>query len=413
MKRNLVLLTSLYPFFDGEFFVDDEIIFASKYFENVYIICVTKQQQKCVLNKNLPLNVNAVLLQLKISKFYSLYKISTIHNTYILKELIYIIKNVPINQLIKAIQIMLGEIIEAHKIADYIRKDSKIKSLLNEESVFYSYWNDKRALALALLKQRYNKIKTISRAHGWDIDIYRHTPHYLPFKNFITRQLDHTYCISKNGLDILNKVTHNNYCYKTSVSYLGKDNSRTQNCSTNNNKFILVSCSSIIPLKRVHLIIDLISKLSLKKIEWYHFGNGSNMQYVETLAKDYLYDIKYMFMGSVSNSSILDFYASNYIDLFINVSEFEGVPVSIMEAQSAGIPVLATDVGGVSEIVNNENGFLVDKHFNVNETADMVKKYLLGNVESKLIKRNNAYQNWLKFYNATINYTNFYNDIIL
>ena len=44
------------------------------------------------------------------------------------------------------------------------------------------------------------------------------------------------------------------------------------------------------------------------------------------------------------------------VDLFLTVSANEGIPVSIMEAQSFGIPVIATDVGGISEIVNNVNG---------------------------------------------------------
>jgi colanic acid/amylovoran biosynthesis glycosyltransferase len=82
-------------------------------------------------------------------------------------------------------------------------------------------------------------------------------------------------------------------------------------------------------------------------------------------------------MGNVENSKILDFYSENYVDLFINFSEFEGVPVSIMEAQSAGIPVLATKVGGTSEIVSSDNGFLVEKHFDLSETNQCISKKLV------------------------------------
>ena len=116
-------------------------------------------------------------------------------------------------------------------------------------------------------------------------------------------------------------------------------------------------------------------------------------------------------MGIVNNNLILDFYSENYIDLFINVSETEGIPVSIMEAQSAGIPVLATNVGGTSEIVNNKNGFLIDKSFEVVSVANMIKKYLKSNDEIICEKRNYAYQNWKLNYNAHINYTEFYKNI--
>ena len=48
----------------------------------------------------------------------------------------------------------------------------------------------------------------------------------------------------------------------------------------------------------------------------------------------------------------------------MNVSESEGIPVSIMEASSFGIPVIATNVGGVGEIVENGyNGLLLNKDF--------------------------------------------------
>ena len=51
------------------------------------------------------------------------------------------------------------------------------------------------------------------------------------------------------------------------------------------------------------------------------------------------------------------------LDGLINVSESEGLPVSMMEAQMAGLPVIGTDVGGVSEIVRPDTGILLPKDF--------------------------------------------------
>jgi glycosyltransferase involved in cell wall biosynthesis len=58
-------------------------------------------------------------------------------------------------------------------------------------------------------------------------------------------------------------------------------------------------------------------------------------------------------------SAVPRFYSNNPVDLFLNVSESEGIPVSIMEAMAAGIPVIATDVGGSAEIVDDSVGTIV------------------------------------------------------
>ena len=71
--------------------------------------------------------------------------------------------------------------------------------------------------------------------------------------------------------------------------------------------------------------------------------------------------ITYEFKGNVDNAEILKYYRENSIDCFALLSEHEGAPVSIMEAESAGIPIVATDVGGVRELVDG-NGFLLSSN---------------------------------------------------
>ena len=56
--------------------------------------------------------------------------------------------------------------------------------------------------------------------------------------------------------------------------------------------------------------------------------------------------------GQTANDELLEFYASHRVDVFVNVSSSEGVPVSIMEAIAHDIPVVATAVGGTPEIVS-------------------------------------------------------------
>jgi glycosyltransferase involved in cell wall biosynthesis len=62
-------------------------------------------------------------------------------------------------------------------------------------------------------------------------------------------------------------------------------------------------------------------------------------------------------LGRVESS--LNFLSS--LDLLINTSEIEGIPLTAMEALSLGVPVVAPRIGGIPElIINGENGFLYD-----------------------------------------------------
>lgn len=64
-------------------------------------------------------------------------------------------------------------------------------------------------------------------------------------------------------------------------------------------------------------------------------------------------------------------------DLFALTSVREGLPVAVMEALACGVPVVATDVGGLSEmIVDGENGFLTPTR-SPEETSDRLVRLLL------------------------------------
>jgi glycosyltransferase involved in cell wall biosynthesis len=71
------------------------------------------------------------------------------------------------------------------------------------------------------------------------------------------------------------------------------------------------------------------------------------------------------------------FYKDNPVDVFLNVSESEGCPVSAQEAASCGVPIVATDVGGNSEVATEANGFLLPP----NPTPDEIAETLLSLID--------------------------------
>ena len=80
------------------------------------------------------------------------------------------------------------------------------------------------------------------------------------------------------------------------------------------------------------------------------------MSLLKNLAKESGVDRNIRFIGWIDDVNEI----FSMIDLFVLPSLSESLPVSIIEAMSFGIPVVATDVGGVPEIVaDGETGYII------------------------------------------------------
>ena len=113
-------------------------------------------------------------------------------------------------------------------------------------------------------------------------------------------------------------------------------------------------------------------------------------------------NIEVEFKGFVINEKILNFYESNPIDLFLNLSSEEGIPVSLMEAISYGIPVVAIDVFGNPELVNKTTGLLFTLEDNAKTISQKIKLFINSKIDRKKIA---DFQK--KFYSAELNYSEF------
>jgi glycosyltransferase involved in cell wall biosynthesis len=92
-------------------------------------------------------------------------------------------------------------------------------------------------------------------------------------------------------------------------------------------------------------------------------------------------DVK--FTGKLSKEEWVEL--SNDYNVFINTTNFDNTPVSVIEAMALGLPVVSTNVGGIPFLLtNNENGLLVD----INDSEAMIEaiKTLISNktLQSKI-----------------------------
>ena len=92
------------------------------------------------------------------------------------------------------------------------------------------------------------------------------------------------------------------------------------------------------------------------------------------------------------------------VDSFINISSTEGLPVAIMEAISFNVPVIGTDVGGISEIVTPETGILLSSNPELSEILNAL--YKIRHAEL------NPRSYWERNFNANANFPKFINEIL-
>ncbi len=117
-----------------------------------------------------------------------------------------------------------------------------------------------------------------------------------------------------------------------------------------------ITVGRLLPLKGIDRIIRVIS--SLPNIRLAIVGDGPEMKNLQKLATDFGLNSRIIFTGQVSAKSVPQYLKS--ADLFILNSYVEGLPFVILEAMMVGLPVIATNVGGTGEVVQNEvNGLLI------------------------------------------------------
>ena len=405
----LVLITSQYPFGNGEPFLETELPIISTAFRKIIIIAqnTSEKNQRYIHENVIIFRYNTATSILGWLYMPLLCMANSTEIRKLIREEIKFRKGISFNLKINDILQLLKKIIKAIQLKQFIsEKLNEMK--INESIVFYSYWLKTGAHAISLLN--YTRSIKIARAHGSDLYEEKNTTGYLPLMKFAAMNLDSIFFISKHGKNYFEERIRLKSPYFL-VSYLGVSKPPTNFRKNVTDKFVMVSCSNLIPLKRIDLIIKALKKIKTKKeILWLHFGDGVLRNELEALAGMLLIPMKnvsYRFMGFYPNNELLNYYAMNHVDLFINTSYAEGIPVSIMEAQSFGIPVIATDTGGVKELVTSETGSILPVEFQLDELVDKIEYYSEMNEEEKKRISSAAMKNWKKNFDAQSNYADF------
>ncbi|MCP4142060.1 MAG: glycosyltransferase [Chloroflexi bacterium] len=403
---NIILFTKNYPSHNSPQrpFIERELPYLKKHFKKITIIPQKKMGEYLPLPKNVVLDNN-------FADYYKAQNKSDIFTKAISSKCFY--EEIRLHPSILLAPQMLLRLIKFVGDAELTQSWTK-NWIENTEiditnSLFYSFWLTQTAFGLGLLKRNYPKIKVVSRAHGYDVFENRYTPAYIPCRTQTLKLINKTFLASADAHNYLKK-NYPSFSQKYHTACLGVEPTNFTSKASPDKIFRIVSCSSIIPLKRVGLLAKAISHAAQirpkQKFEWIHFGEGPNRKDVQKAINEFPSSIKAELYGFTPNTQILAHYKKNPVDIFVNLSTTEGTPVSIMEAISCGIPIIATKVGGNPEIVSEENGILLSEIPSEKEIVEAFFK-IIDNPEVTLEKRKGSLNIWREKYNATKNFDKF------
>lgn len=411
MNNTILILTHKYPYEPPtEQFFHQELQFIVQEFEKIIIIPTSRY-----INKNHSFDNNSKVIVANITHklmFFDVFRgilFGAVFNISFWREIRAIYKNKNFDKL-GLIKEITKSYVRSSFIFFSIMKSIRKIITMDENVLIYSYWLNNDAIVGAKLKihltrKGFKNVKILSRAHGQG-DLY---VNYRPQLKYISDNLDEIVSISRNGAQFLEKSGFNQK--KISVSRLGVSKQFIPNSTPT--QFIIASCSMINDNKRVEKIARALSLIHNKTIKWVHFGEGELKQLLTRYIQNTIpSNVECVLRGNVPNQEIIEYYLKYRPSIFINVSTIEGIPVSIMEAMSCGIPVIATDVGATNEIVNDgENGLLLNKDFCDKNLADLIERF---HDDPVLVNKMGlaAYNKWHNDYDSNKNYMEFVNKCI-
>lgn len=146
------------------------------------------------------------------------------------------------------------------------------------------------------------------------------------------------------------------------------------------NKKILINVARFTPQKNHRLLIEVFHILNqkTKDVELWLIGDGPLRNEIEILVREKCLEEKVKFLGV--REDIPEILAMG--DVFVSSSIIEGHPVSLLEALAAGLPIVATAVGGVSEALDKGKVGILVKPGDREMFSNMLFKTLVENNHS-------------------------------
>lgn len=162
--------------------------------------------------------------------------------------------------------------------------------------------------------------------------------------------------------------------------------------NSNSQRFVIGYFGRISKSKGVLVLIEAFKKLqkAYPNLELYLYGNNQ-LDCIDKIRYTTYFNSQIKFMGNYSSLSFI-----NDFDVFVLPSFWEGFPYTILEAMSFGKPVIASNVGGIPEIIENDFSGILIKPADVDDLISKLellinsyeKRKLYGDNGQKVVSEN-------------------------
>lgn len=222
----------------------------------------------------------------------------------------------------------------------------KLITYLKKKNIHTLIASSANAGVYARLAKLYYDGKCIYVSHGWSC-IYnggRLKSIFCNIEKYLSKLTDIIWCISEGdkqkAIDIIGVERDKIIMIPNAVTPMQKREHRR-------NEFKILFVGRLTHPKRPELLVEAISKKKRYKLDV--IGGGEQL---ESLKNKFKHSGNVSFLGEVSNFNNYHCY-----DLFVLISDSEGLPMSGLEAHTAGLPLLLSNVGGCHELIDG-NGLL-------------------------------------------------------
>lgn len=189
----------------------------------------------------------------------------------------------------------------------------------------------------------------------------------------------------------------------------------TRNCyGVEKDEIALAIVGRLAPIKNHELFLNalrIVQSKSTKKIKVFIVGDGLEREKLEEISSAIPQNEQFSIIFTSWIKEIDKFNAG--MDIFCLTSLNEGTPVSLIEAQASNIPIVSTDVGGVKDVIlENETGFLVPSG-----NVDLFAEKLLTLIENENIRKKMSQNGWTyvreryDYRTLVANMENYYSDL--